>query len=501
MEVRNASHENLIQPGNPAYGKIWLQNVALNAELKGVKTSFEQLLARMPKHDGVAMANGGLGGGITSELAVISGQRAPLMREDYPLVKFWIEEDWLNVDQPKMKKASKAGFHQVQMSRKQPNPNSNRETMAYIQDQFGNTITVKHASDLTARAQSIWEYLRTQGLAPSRWGKVSAPALEYYLLNIYRGFDELQLCEGDWKATRLATVNYPGWARNNLKLDSGSVPKGPVIKSEPGPVEGEELSNPTCLSKRKVPPSLAGPEKPEKQMKGKDKETNETTTEITSSQTYPATACSDSTNRIIPSPTSALGGLPQQDGIGKSSTDVNIDPTLMNSTSASLPTVGPALSGTSSHASPQADIPSSTAGHIGAQLREELTTTPISDMAQIIDVSKGNTLDLHDESQSKAVLHPETVATVSADPEAPHAQPGKPASTSASSGNPKPAPGLLFKPSKTLSELNLFGTEYCQIHSSRRPTKEEVKTAFNALSSSERQRWADERTKQRAAKK
>ncbi|KAG6912108.1 hypothetical protein DXG01_000553, partial [Tephrocybe rancida] len=61
-----------------------------------------------------------------------------LSRVDFPQVKFWEEPDWLSFRATK--KAEEAGYHQV-TSKHPKNPDASRETLAYIQDEHGQTIT------------------------------------------------------------------------------------------------------------------------------------------------------------------------------------------------------------------------------------------------------------------------------------------------------------------------------------------------------------------------
>ncbi|KAG6912978.1 hypothetical protein DXG01_010661 [Tephrocybe rancida] len=128
-------------------------------------------------------------------------------------------------------------------------------------------------------------------MAPPSWGKVSAPAQEYYLKNIYKGFDELQLCEGDWKATCLTIENYSGWACTALKLDGAAKA---VVKMEMG-VKSEDESQTSPL-KRRMPPSSSEP-KPRKQLKEK-KEDQVHTTHPQPLSTTPTTLVVDNTGTL-----------------------------------------------------------------------------------------------------------------------------------------------------------------------------------------------------------
>ncbi|KAG5633174.1 hypothetical protein H0H81_010266, partial [Sphagnurus paluster] len=71
---------------------------------------------------------------------------------------------------------------------------------------------------------------------------------------MYREHEELRYCEGHWKATRLATDTYYGWARGRRDLRGEA---GGIVKSEP---EERNLEDGTL--KRKTPVDLpTGPAK------------------------------------------------------------------------------------------------------------------------------------------------------------------------------------------------------------------------------------------------
>ncbi|KAF8130015.1 hypothetical protein K438DRAFT_1788898 [Mycena galopus ATCC 62051] len=60
-------------------------------------------------------------------------------------------------------------------------------------------------------ARRIWKSLRTNGHIPERWGDADSVIRSYYAGEMRRFFPELQLCELDFKAHRIAINIYPAW--------------------------------------------------------------------------------------------------------------------------------------------------------------------------------------------------------------------------------------------------------------------------------------------------
>lgn len=165
----------------------------------------------------------------------------------------WTADEWAK--HGRNKKSDDAGIHQTQ-GRQKKQSDKPRSSMFYIQDSNGVPVSERKASDICFHARTTWETLALEGLAPKKWKQCSTPAWKYYLEEMYRYHDDLQLCEGDWKAERLAVDNYPGWTRG--RTESSNV----VMKRELTP----ELSSEAGVEKkRKEAPAALTPIKPEKQ--------------------------------------------------------------------------------------------------------------------------------------------------------------------------------------------------------------------------------------------
>ncbi|KAG6847714.1 hypothetical protein H0H93_006377 [Arthromyces matolae] len=202
--IQGAPHHVLLRTGNAAYAELWEQNIRYKAEIDTLQSAYDRLLGR------VNSINEGVCG-------VSPPVRSKFKKDDYPSVTIWYANDWTK--HPKNKRSDAAGFNQSGKSQNK-NPGASRDSLAYIQDEHGNSISERNASDVCFYARQVWEHLAGRNMAPQSWGRCEAPARQYYLDEMYKHCPELAFCEGDWKADRLATDNYTGWMRGRKKAQT-----------------------------------------------------------------------------------------------------------------------------------------------------------------------------------------------------------------------------------------------------------------------------------------
>lgn len=156
-----------------------------------------------------------------------------LKRENYPNVKFWYRQDWLN----HIKESSNStGVGEVVRGKSLMSKGINK-TAQYIEDTNGEPVDGYRIRDIRYHARAIWANFQTVGRAPPTWGRADAEVANVYRREMRSKFFEFSLCNNDWKADLLATENYPSWYTNHIK---------------------EEVTAPTQLagSKRSIPAEL-----------------------------------------------------------------------------------------------------------------------------------------------------------------------------------------------------------------------------------------------------
>lgn len=154
---------------------------------------------------------------------------SPLKREDYPAVKFWYKQDWLN----HLKNNSNATEMGMPIRGKSLIAKGINKTVKFIEDIEGNPVDGYKVRDIRSHARAIWTSFQTIGRLPSTWGKADAETASVYRREMRLKFFEFALCENDWKADFLATESYPSWYSNHIKssevkeeLTDSSLPVG-----------------------------------------------------------------------------------------------------------------------------------------------------------------------------------------------------------------------------------------------------------------------------------
>jgi hypothetical protein len=137
----------------------------------------------------------------------------PLMREDYPAVKYWYKHDWLN----HVKNNSDTADVGMAIRGKSLTAKGINKTVQYIEDIEGNPVDGYKVRDIRSHARAIWVNFQTSGRAPSSWGKADAEVASVYRHEMCLKFFEFALCDNDWKADLLATESYPSWYCNHIK--------------------------------------------------------------------------------------------------------------------------------------------------------------------------------------------------------------------------------------------------------------------------------------------
>jgi hypothetical protein len=113
---------------------------------------------------------------------------------DYPMVKFWFQQDWA------------AFCADIQ------GETTDSEAMPFVEDQYGVVVGIFSLSMMHSLAQAIFVERGTSGAAvPSRWEHVDEETKKGYYRAMAAGFFELRLCDSNWKAEQIATCIYPSW--------------------------------------------------------------------------------------------------------------------------------------------------------------------------------------------------------------------------------------------------------------------------------------------------
>jgi hypothetical protein len=160
---------------------------------------------------------------------------APLSQADHPYVRFWMQSDW------KTHRKTRSGFSNI-------DPIS---PSAYLEDNEGQPVDADRAAYIRNVAHKLWFLLRERKIHPTTWGEVTAEADGIYKCGMAALLIEMRLCKDNWKATYLATQNYPSWYNNHVKKKTiGDVKKEPKTEGvdEPAPDKKKRTANDVAMS-------------------------------------------------------------------------------------------------------------------------------------------------------------------------------------------------------------------------------------------------------------
>ncbi|KAF9232876.1 hypothetical protein BU15DRAFT_80738 [Melanogaster broomeanus] len=172
-----------------------------------------------------------------------------------------------------------------------------RWKVAFLEDEEGKTIPDDTIKAIRKKLRGGWAELVDKKVAPQTWGKANASSKELLQTLLYKAFPILQLSKNDWKLDYLCSMDYPGWARNNMDA-LGNWPASRGVKQEVSANADEELV-PGASKKRKA--KWCKSEATEKKFKGSD-------ADFESLSPPPAAGCSPSAKS--PLPDSAKNQLP-----------------------------------------------------------------------------------------------------------------------------------------------------------------------------------------------
>ncbi|KAG6808926.1 hypothetical protein H0H92_002348 [Tricholoma furcatifolium] len=130
-----------------------------------------------------------------------------LDQDDYVNIKFWFKSAYL-VEKKKRKAYSKL--------EDELDTNGNIMTW-YLEDEDGDPVDGAKVEQVRATARSLWETLKSRGIAPSTWSEANNEAHNYYEAHLCERHPEVSYCENNWKAHQIAIDSYPSWSKVHLR--------------------------------------------------------------------------------------------------------------------------------------------------------------------------------------------------------------------------------------------------------------------------------------------
>ena len=135
----------------------------------------------------------------------------PLLRSDFPLVKFWTRKVWED-HESRRKDCSTLTHKRGTRGPGRYSKGVNVRT-CYVEKEDGTPICGETAGKMRLVSRQIWVELYERGDAPETWGQVSLAASNKYIREMESRWPILRYCEDHWKVHALATQNYSQWYR------------------------------------------------------------------------------------------------------------------------------------------------------------------------------------------------------------------------------------------------------------------------------------------------
>ena len=126
-----------------------------------------------------------------------SSPETQLIRENYPNVKFWYRQDWLN----HIKEAGNSTNVGEVVRGKSLTSKGINKTAKYIEGVDGEPVDGYKVRDIRSHARAIWANFRTVGRAPPTWGRSDAEIAHIYRREMRLKFFEFALYPTGWVQT------------------------------------------------------------------------------------------------------------------------------------------------------------------------------------------------------------------------------------------------------------------------------------------------------------
>ncbi|PPQ85546.1 hypothetical protein CVT24_009429 [Panaeolus cyanescens] len=412
-------------------------------------------------------------------------------RDNNPLIRFWTKSQFDKKTASKSRRLSlEGGIHQVNNSGQDNDDNMPCTKYYFVEWYPRNDLTPRVMTKGMKRkikesAYNIFNSLYTlYNCAPETFGGISIEGLQYFRYKMYQDFPFMALCEFDWKVDYIGTQEYPQWSR------SKTLPSPGLVR-----IRAANVVDLTADDSDDVPATKRKPRNDDARASKKQKLVQHQK----DTQNGPIDSISDP---VTLNPVADVGLVPvgvPAGGVVRVEPQVNgripapEDTTTMLTASAAQEIVGrtlPAPVDTSAVGTAHAAAPG------GEVVGSVANVEPLSNDAQRPEVGLNNhglIGPVRSDEHALLIKHP-----LGSRQEHPHEPALGPVSSTNNAGltgtgakTKQKATYFKYAP-KSFEEWNLFGKEFAS-QQGRRLTKDEVLTAYGALTEDMKMRWTEKR--------
>ncbi|KLO11176.1 hypothetical protein SCHPADRAFT_942301 [Schizopora paradoxa] len=227
--IGSASQEELLQARNQAYASLREEVIACKTEVKTLREMIALLAAGKPTAS------------VTASEPIADDSTKP-RKEDNPQIVYWEKKKYDD-------KLKEKGVTDV-------NADSTTGILGFVQNIDGTFITKEQTAIIRKWFRHCFRWLAKRGDAPRTWGKIDVDVLILFFKQIYQMHPELEYCQGNWKAIKIATEAYPSWYRNVnwSDIEAYSVKQEELDELEYA--EREQSNEPSSSSNTQPPKSV-----------------------------------------------------------------------------------------------------------------------------------------------------------------------------------------------------------------------------------------------------
>ncbi|KAJ6560186.1 hypothetical protein B0H19DRAFT_1146735 [Mycena capillaripes] len=131
-----------------------------------------------------------------------------LKEADHPNSKYWQKSRWTTHIDKERGRSSASGRSAA-----------SKNSLLFITTEDGDPPTTARISQARQSAGAFYFELLDDNLLPETWGKVTLSVKNRFRAVLEAEIAELRLCDGHWKADKLASITYSSWCGSNRKSD------------------------------------------------------------------------------------------------------------------------------------------------------------------------------------------------------------------------------------------------------------------------------------------
>ena len=213
------------QAYNTLVNTLGLQVSTIAAGIKDLPTNVATSLANVQPATSIAPTSSS-----SSSRLPIPELAPQLNHSDYPNVRCWFSETWLELKRKGKVKEEDEDEDEGEGEDDEPNPGTSTKnpkpnakastTSCYMEDKDGQQQSRSTKDHARATARGFWIKLLQDGMAPTHFGALDLPLKNEYISLMEREYPWLRYCDNHWKAEQIWRGHYPQWYGPAMKKEA-----------------------------------------------------------------------------------------------------------------------------------------------------------------------------------------------------------------------------------------------------------------------------------------